>query len=63
VVTREVHPYTVVAGVPARTVRRRFPEAVAERLQAMAWWDWPREFIEERFHDFRDLDRFLEKYG
>jgi hypothetical protein len=32
-------------------------------LLAIAWWDWPREVLEERFADFNDLDRFVEKYG
>jgi hypothetical protein len=36
---------------------------MAERLQAIAWWDWSREQIEERYVDVNDLDTFLEKYG
>lgn len=45
VVTRDVPDYAVVAGNPARVVRRRFPEAEAARLVALAWWDWPMERI------------------
>lgn len=63
VVTKDVDPYTIVAGVPARPVRRRFPEDVAEKLLAIAWWDWPRSLIEERFSEFRDLDTFLNRYA
>ena len=63
VVTKDVEPYTIVAGVPARPVRRRFPEDVATKLLAMAWWDWPRQLIEERFSDFNDLDAFLNNYA
>jgi phosphonate metabolism protein (transferase hexapeptide repeat family) len=63
VVSRDVEPYTVVAGVPARPIRRRFPESVAAQLIAVAWWDWPRELLEERFAEFNDLDRFLTNYG
>lgn len=64
VVTRDVAPYTVVAGVPARTVRRRFDEATAERLVSMAWWDWPHEQLRAALDDFRQLEiaAFLEKY-
>ena len=40
VVTRDVAPYAVVAGNPAREVRRRFDEATVARLLAVAWWDW-----------------------
>ena len=45
VVSRDVAPYTVVAGNPAVTVRPRFPEPIVERLQAIRWWDWPDERI------------------
>ncbi|KQT90285.1 CatB-related O-acetyltransferase [Methylobacterium sp. Leaf466] len=40
VVTRDVPPYAIVAGNPATLVRMRFPPEIAERLQAVAWWDW-----------------------
>ena len=65
VVSRDVAPYTVVAGVPARVIKRRFSEHVAERLLALAWWDWPHERLEAALQDFRQLDveGFLAKYG
>lgn len=47
VVSRDVPPYHVVAGNPARTVRERFDEATARRLAEIAWWDWPVERITE----------------
>ena len=49
--------------MPAKPLRLRFPEDVVEKLQAIAWWDWPRELLEERFADFNDLDSFIEKYA
>jgi phosphonate metabolism protein (transferase hexapeptide repeat family) len=39
VVSRSVPPYTVVGGVPARAIRKRFPNSVAESLRRIAWWD------------------------
>ena len=45
VVTRDVAPYAIVAGNPAREVRRRFDEAAVARLLALAWWDWPAERV------------------
>lgn len=45
VVAADVPPYAIVAGNPARVVRRRFSEEDAARLQAVAWWDWPIERI------------------
>lgn len=44
-VTREVAPYAIVGGVPAREVQRRFDDDTITRLQAVAWWDWPHERI------------------
>ncbi|WOS64584.1 CatB-related O-acetyltransferase [Sinorhizobium fredii GR64] len=41
VVTKEVPPYAIVAGNPARVVKMRFPAAAVERLLAIAWWNWP----------------------
>lgn len=43
VVTRDVDPYTIVAGNPARMVRRRFDDSHVERLLEMRWWDWSEE--------------------
>lgn len=41
VVTKDVAPYTIVGGAPAREIRKRFEASVIERLQTLAWWDWP----------------------
>ena len=41
VVTRDVAPYTIVGGNPARPIRPRFDEEQVAMLQAMQWWDWP----------------------
>jgi phosphonate metabolism protein (transferase hexapeptide repeat family) len=65
VVTRDVAPYTVVGGVPARAIRERFPRDVAARLAAIAWWDWPFETILARLEDFQsgDIEAFCARYG
>jgi acetyltransferase-like isoleucine patch superfamily enzyme len=40
IVTKDVEPFTVMGGVPARVIRRRFSDALIERIQACPWWDW-----------------------
>jgi phosphonate metabolism protein (transferase hexapeptide repeat family) len=56
VVSRDVDPYTIVGGVPARLIRERFPRAIAERLMRLRWWDRPFDTIVDRIADFRDED-------
>ena len=47
VVTKDVPPYTIVAGVPAKPIRRRFSDEVIEKLQSVQWWNWEKERIEK----------------
>lgn len=56
VVTKDVMPYTIAGGVPAKPIRARFSQAVVERLQRIAWWDWPFEVIAQRLKDFQSAD-------
>ena len=65
IVTKDVAPYVIVAGSPAKVLRRRQPEAIAERLIALAWWDWPHNALRMALADFRALsaEAFLERYG
>jgi phosphonate metabolism protein (transferase hexapeptide repeat family) len=64
VVSRDVAPYTIVGGVPARAIRKRFDDSVAESLRRIAWWDWPDELIFERLADFRSeaIEEFCRRY-
>ncbi|WP_034657844.1 DapH/DapD/GlmU-related protein [Chelativorans sp. J32] len=65
VVTRDVEPYTIVAGAPARVIRRRFEAEVAEMLQSLTWWDWPLDRLFEAVPDMQTLSvgEFLRKWG
>lgn len=64
VVTKDVRPFTIVAGVPAKTLRRRVPLEVERALMRIRWWDWPREKLAASLEDFRKLDagEFAAKY-
>lgn len=50
VVTKDVPPYTIVAGNPAKEIRRRFSDMEIERLLNLKWWDWPIEKISANVH-------------
>ncbi len=63
VVSRDVAPYTVVGGVPAKMLRKRFPEAIWKTLENIGWWDWDHETIKERLDNFYDIRTFIDLYG
>ncbi len=65
VVTKDVAPYTVVGGVPARQIRERFNRSIAAQLSRIAWWDWPPETIFERLREFQsgDVEAFCARWS
>lgn len=65
VVTKDVAPFTVVAGVPAKVIRRRVSEETEAALMRIQWWNWSREQLKKTLGDFRtlDADEFVWKYG
>lgn len=63
VVTKDVPPYAMVAGVPAKVLRFRFPTAIRKQLDDIGWWHWEHDLLRERLADFYDIRRFLHLYG
>jgi acetyltransferase-like isoleucine patch superfamily enzyme len=63
-VTKDVAPYEIVEGVPARPIGRRFDEAQIAALLRIAWWDWPIETIEARVELLcsPDVEAFIAAY-
>lgn len=55
VVTKDVPPFAVVVGNPGRVLRLRFPEAIVDALQRIAWWDWPHDRLGRAMDDIRSL--------
>ena len=56
VVTKDVEPYTIVAGVPARPVRKRFSDDEIHFLEELRWWDKGEEWIRENAEKFDDIN-------
>ena len=65
VVTRDVAPYAVVAGVPARFLKWRFAPETAQRIMRLGWWDWEHGRLAQAVDDMRALsvEAFLAKYA
>lgn len=65
VVTKDVAAFAIAVGVPARTIRQRFSDDIAGRLDALSWWDWEHERLHAGLKDFRSLpvEEFLERYS
>ena len=62
-VTKDVAPYTVVGGNPAKEIRKRFDDELIEKLLKLKWWDWDEEKIMKNIHDIcsSNLEQFLKK--
>lgn len=59
VVTKDVPPYAVVVGNPARIVKYRFDQEIIDGLQKIKWWNWPREKIEENLDLMKNVESFV----
>jgi virginiamycin A acetyltransferase len=51
VVTKDVLPYSVVGGVPAKIIKMRFDDKTVQKLQSLRWWDWPDEQVKEKLSE------------
>lgn len=65
VVTKNVAAFAIVAGVPAKQVKWRFPKSIRTRIIQLAWWDWQHEELAAAVEDMQalDVDGFLQKWA
>lgn len=65
VITKDVEPYSVVAGNPAKHIKYRFTEQQIEKLKKIEWWNWDETKINEISLDLwsNDIDGFIEKFS
>lgn len=63
-VNKDVPPYAIVGGVPAKTIKYRFPGSIIDKLLAVKWWDWSDGLIVERlpFFNTPDFEKYLDEY-
>lgn len=61
VVTKDVLPYTIVGGIPAKPIRKRFSEDVIAQLSELNWWDWPKDQIAQNIEAIQsgDIERLV----
>ncbi|MET1249566.1 DapH/DapD/GlmU-related protein [Sporolactobacillus sp. STCC-11] len=59
VVTKDVPPYTIVAGVPAQPIRKRFSNELIKEITDSHWWDWDRQTLEEHYEELCDPQAFI----
>ena len=63
IVTKDVPAYAIVAGNPARVVKKRYSDDIIEKLLKISWWNWTSSEISKRKSDFADLpEAFVQKY-
>ena len=60
IVTKDVEPYTIVAGNPARVLRKRFKEDIIDALLRSSWWDFSDEKLRSYAKYFQDPELFIE---
>lgn len=63
VVTKDVPPYAVVAGVPAKIIKYRFTESQIDFLLKFRWWEKDRKWIQQNYKRFQDIESFIEAYS
>jgi acetyltransferase-like isoleucine patch superfamily enzyme len=62
VVTKDIPPYSVAVGNPAKVIKYRFTKTQIKKLLKIKWWEWEDNVIKERIEDFLNVSGFIKKY-
>lgn len=62
IVVKDVPPYAIVGGVPAKVIKYRFDEQTIQSLIRIKWWNWDIKTIEDRRNEFCNIKSFIKKY-
>jgi len=63
VVTKNIMPFEIAVGVPAKPIKKRFTDDIIEKIEKIGWWNWDYETVKKRLDDFNDIRLFIEKYS
>lgn len=66
VVTKNVDPYTIVGGIPAKVIKKRFSDEIVEKLLNMKWWNYDEQFLMDNFklfHNSSNIEQILKKWN
>ena len=63
IVVKDIPPYSIVGGVPAKIIRKRFSDSEISELLQLKWWFWAQEKIKENVEKFSNVSDFLEELG
>ena len=59
IVTKDIEPYSIVGGVPAKNIRKRFLDDECDKLLQLKWWNWSEDKIQSYVYLFSDIKSFL----
>lgn len=62
VVTKDVEPYSIVGGVPAKHIKYRFTKEEIKEILKIKWWNFNEEILRKNFKDFHNIEHFISKY-
>lgn len=63
IVTKDVEPYSIIGGVPAKLIKKRFTDEQISFLKSFRWWDKDPVWLENNYNDMNNIDSFMCKHN